>query len=237
MRDRDPDPDGIDPAPRGGGVVKGNSGAEDTRMKRDRIQSEVQMVRSGYDKIAKRYVSERESINNSREVAAFCTKVPSSAKILDVGCGTGIPIARDLVKSGFEVIGIDSSSEMVSVARQSVQGAKLLQMDMTRLGFQPESFDGLISCYAIFHVPRSSHADLFQSFHRVLKPDGIMLASVGTSAWEGVEDYHGVNMYWSHFDSFETQALVVKAGFHIEFGRNVDGGGETHHWILATKEG
>ena len=110
-------------------------------------------------------------------------------------------------------------------------------MDMTRLGFQPNAFDGLISCYAIFHVSRTKHADILRSFHRVLKPGGMMLISVGAGSWEGTEDYHGVEMYWSHFNPSRTQHLVRESGFDIEFARDVIDGGETHHWILTRKRG
>ncbi len=193
------------------------------------------IVKSGYDKIAERYVEEREKIDNWKEIEEFRVKLPEKAKILDVGCGTGIPIARYLSQNGFEVVGIDLSKEMVSVAKQNVPGARFLQMNMTEIEFPPESFDGLISCYAIFHVPRSKHAAIFQSFYRILKSDGIMLASVGASDWEAVEDYYGVDMFWSHFDPLTTQSLITEAGLDIGFGRNVESGGEVHHWILARK--
>ncbi|MFC1475426.1 class I SAM-dependent methyltransferase [Candidatus Zixiibacteriota bacterium] len=204
-------------------------------MKQNSNDNVFEIIRSGYDKIAGRYVEEREKIDNWQEIDEFCAKLPAKAKILDVGCGTGIPIARYLSQNGFEVVGIDLSKEMVTVAKRNVQGARFLQMNMTDIEFPPESFDGLISCYAIFHVPRSEHAAIFQSFYRILKPDGILLASVGAGDWEGVEDYHGVDMFWSHFDPLTTQSLITEAGFDIEFGRNVESGGEVHHWILTRK--
>jgi len=204
-------------------------------MKQSSNDSAFEIVESGYNKIAERYVEERENIDNWKEIEEFCSKLPSNAKILDVGCGTGIPVARHLIQSGFAVVGIDLSKEMISIAGQRVQGVDFLQMNMTEIDFPSESFDGVISCYAIFHVPRNKHAAIFQSFCRVLKPDGIMLASIGASEWEEVEDYHGVDMFWSHYDSITTQSLITEAGFDIEFGRNVDSGGEVHHWVLARK--
>jgi len=54
-------------------------------------------------------------------------------------------------------------------------------------------------------------------------------------AWEEYADYMGVEMFWSHFDSDKTRSLITDIGFTIEFGRDVESGGEKHHWLLARK--
>jgi ubiquinone/menaquinone biosynthesis C-methylase UbiE len=204
-------------------------------MKQSSSDKTIEIVRLGYDRIAKRYLVEREKTDNWNEIEAFCSKLPSNAKILDVGCGTGIPIARYLIDRGFEIVGIDLSNEMVSIAQRKVPSGIFLQMNMTDMEFPSESFDGLISCYAVFHVPRNKHAAIFQSFYKILKPDGYMLASVGASEWEEVEEYYGVDMFWSHFDPTTTQSLITEAGFDVEFNRTVENGGEVHNWVLARK--
>lgn len=193
------------------------------------------IVRDGYDRIAELYLKEREKFENCKELEDFCSKLPANAKVLDVGCGTGIPIARYLIDRGFKVVGIDLSKEMLSVARRNVPDATFRQMNMVAIDFPPGSFDGLISCYAIFHVPRDNHAAIFQSFHTILKPHGTMLVSVGSSEWEEVESYYGVKMFWSHFHPTTTESLITDSGFRIEFGRIVESGDETHYWILAHK--
>ncbi|MDH3890799.1 MAG: class I SAM-dependent methyltransferase [candidate division Zixibacteria bacterium] len=193
------------------------------------------IVRNGYDKIAECYLKDREKFENWNELEEFCSKLPPKARVLDVGCGTGTPVARYLIEQGFEVVGIDVSKEMLKVARWNVPEASFVQMNMTDIDFPPESFDGLISCYAIFHVPRERHAAIFRSFHTIIKTDGPLLVSVGSCAWEEVESYYGVKMFWSHFDPATTESLITDAGFSIVFGRNVDSGDETHYWILARK--
>jgi ubiquinone/menaquinone biosynthesis C-methylase UbiE len=193
------------------------------------------IVEAGYDKIGSHYTEERGKFDNWKEVRAFCSALPGKAKVLDAGSGTGIPIARYLIQEGFEVVGIDLSKNMVSVARKNVPEAEFMQMNMAAIDLPPASFDGLISCYAIFHVPREKHAAIFRSFHSLLKPRGVMLVTVASCEWEEVEKYLGVEMFWSHFDPLDTGSLITDAGFEIEFGRNVTSGGETHHWVLARK--
>ncbi len=109
-------------------------------MKHNPDDTAFEIVKTGYDKIAGLYLKEREKFENWKELQEFCSKLPSNAKILDVGCGTGIPIASYLIQNGFEVVGIDLSSEMVTVARQNLPGTTIVKMNMAEIEFPPESF-------------------------------------------------------------------------------------------------
>lgn len=202
------------------------------KYSRDRA---LEVVRSGYDRLANLYNAERAKFDNWTEVKAFTSKLPKFARILDAGSGTGIPVAEFLINCGYEVVGIDISSNMIGTAQKNVPEATFLQMDMTNLDFPPGSYDGVISTYAIIHIPRELHAGIFRSFHSILKPGGAMLVSVASWAWEEFADYMGVDMFWSHHDPGKTRSFITEAGFDIEFGRDVEAGGEKHHWILAHK--
>ena len=71
--------------------------------------------------------------------------------------------------------------------------------------------------------------------YELLKPDGMMLVSVGTTSWEGVEDWYGVPMSWSHYDSETSLKIIKDTGFEILFNRAIVMGDETVYWILAKK--
>lgn len=62
-----------------------------------------------------------------------------------------------------------------------------------------------------------------------------MLVSLGSTEWEEVEDYLGVEMFWSHYAPVTTESLIRAAGFDIRFGRHVQSGDERHYWVLAHK--
>ena len=204
-------------------------------MKQYKRKHAFEVVKAGYDQLGNRYTAEREKADNWKEINAFTSLLPNKGRVLDVGSGTGIPVARYLVQAGFEVVGIDFSETMVATASENVPGATFQKMDMTEIDLSPKSFDGVISTYAIIHVPREMHAQIFRSFHSILKPHGTMLISVASWAWEEYADYLGVDMFWSHFEPDKTKSLVTEAGFDIEFSRDVETGGEKHHWILAHK--
>jgi hypothetical protein len=57
---------------------------------------------------------------------------------------------------------------------------------------------------------------------------------MGASDWEGSEDFHGAEMYWSHFGPVRNRELVEEAGFTVVMDEIDESGGERHQVILAT---
>jgi len=190
-------------------------------------------VKKGYDKIAEEYQADRQAFDQAKELEEFASLLPKNAKVLDVGCGAGIPVAKFLVESGFEVVGIDFSEKMLRLARENMPQTTFIRKDMTRLGFADNSFEGLTAFYSIIHVPREKHSLLFKSFNRILKPNGIMLVCMGPDEWEATEDYYGTKMFWSQYGPEKSLQLVKDAGFEVIFDKILERGKERHYWILA----
>lgn len=99
-------------------------------------------------------------------------------RVVDVGCGTGkAPIAvadRDL--PGGEVCGIDASAEMIALARKAAREAgadvAFRQCAMEDLPLAHGSFDVVLSCQALHHVPRDSELQALSEMWRVPRPGG-----------------------------------------------------------------
>jgi ubiquinone/menaquinone biosynthesis C-methylase UbiE len=197
------------------------------------LSEKEEIVRKGYNLMAGDYHGQRNIFGNKKELDDFVGLLPRNANVLDVGCGAGVPVTQVLVDSGFNVTGVDFSESMLNLATKNVPEATFLKKNMTELDFKDNSFDGLTACYSIIHVPKEKHVPLFQTFHRILKPNGILLISMGSTDWEGTEDFHGVKMFWSHYDPEKTLQMLIDAGFEIFFEKHIVDGGEKHFWILA----
>jgi len=191
------------------------------------------IVRKGYDEMAEEYHAIRGEFDHGKELKEFAALLPKNARVLDVGCGAGVPVAEFLVKSGFDVTGIDFSDNMLELARKNVPKARFIKKDMTRLDFKDNFFDGLTAFYSIIHVPREKHSSLFESFHRILKPDGAMLVCMGPDEWEATDVYLGTTMFWSQYSPKKSLHLVRSAGFQIISDQTLVRGGEKHYWIMA----
>ena len=85
-----------------------------------------------------------------RDVGALCTHLPlpQFREVLDIGCGIG-RVAGPLAQLGYNVTGIDSSSEAIASASLSYPEAKFIELDLTNLDALPlAAFD---SCLVMWH--------------------------------------------------------------------------------------
>ena len=194
------------------------------------------LVEQGYNKIAKAYYTHRDLNKFNSELEQLISLLPKEAHVLDVGCGAGIPTAKFLIKRGINVTGIDLSDSMLSMARENVPEAKFIKMDINKISFEENMFDGLISVYTLFHIPKQNHFSIFKKFFELLKPGGILLINTGVSESEGMSNFFGVPMFWSNYNPKTTLDLIKKAGFSILFEDILERGGEYQYWIYAKKE-
>lgn len=97
----------------------------------------VAKVQDGYSCIAKRYLAERGK--NSPDLAVLeelTSRLPAGSRVLDAGCGSGVPVARDLSRQ-YQVVGADISIEQLHLARAAVPSALLVHQDLTQPGVGP----------------------------------------------------------------------------------------------------
>jgi SAM-dependent methyltransferase len=196
------------------------------------------IVADGYDRIADDYLGRfgRSSVRAAK-YAELITRLPAGAAVLDLGCGAGVPVARDLIAHGFQVTGVDASLAQIERARRNVPEANFVQSDMASVNFHAESFDAVSAFYSITHLPRSEHAALIHRVARWLRPSGRFLASFGTLEGDWLGDWLGVPMFFSHHDPEVAKRLVNDAGLRLERAELLEQDNETASflWIAARK--
>jgi cyclopropane fatty-acyl-phospholipid synthase-like methyltransferase len=173
------------------------------------------LVAEGYNTCAVAYEQARRDTIHP-EIRWLKQQLPNRAHVLDIGCGSGLPVARELAKR-FVVTGVDISAEQIRRARENVRHAEFIHSDIMALDFPVESFDGVVALYAIFHLPRGEHARLFRNIRRWLKPGGYLLVTLACEAEEAYteSDFFGVEMFWSNYGMTEYRAMLAEAGFEI----------------------
>ncbi len=75
----------------------------------------LDLNKRAWDNLAGNY-NERTISPISEVFKRFTDALPEEGRVLDLGCGTGVPYAKFLAGEGFDVIGVDLSKEMVKVA-------------------------------------------------------------------------------------------------------------------------
>jgi SAM-dependent methyltransferase len=202
------------------------------------------VVASGYDRMAERYLEWGAAIEGDprhRMLAEFSDRLPADAHILDLGCGAGIPSTQELARRS-HVLGVDISRSQLELARRNVPGAEFLPGDFSELQLPDGAFEGVVALYAISHLPREHHAQLFVDVFRWLAPGGLFLATLGATDipdWTG--EWLGEQMFFSSHDADANRQLMRAAGFEL----HVDEVAVTHEpegdvsflWVIGQKPG
>ena len=112
---------------------------------------------------------------NDKLIGAFVrlSELASGAKVLDLGCGSGI-FTTLLARRGFDVTGLDISPALLELARRKNPEIAYLEGDVEALPFEDASVDGILLSGIVHHLPdaRLCAAEVF----RVLKPAGRFVA-------------------------------------------------------------
>ncbi|MEM8535885.1 MAG: class I SAM-dependent methyltransferase [Chloroflexota bacterium] len=200
------------------------------------------VVQEGYDQCAAAYEQARRNKAHP-ELTLLIDRLPTSATVLDLGCGAGVPIARTLAQH-FAITGVDSSGEQIRRAHINVPSGTFLCDDISEIDFPSASFDAVVAFYSIFHLPREKHLALFQRIHTWLKSDGYLLATVTKTREDAYtkDDFFGVTMYWSNYSLTEYQKMLQQVGFQLIDMTTIGHGyidtrpdGEVHPLVFAQK--
>ena len=200
---------------------------------------------STYDALASRYDAWSGALwPDVRE--AWVNKVGAivepGARVVELGCGTGVPVGRWLA-SRYGYTGVDASPGMLAQARRQLGTGSLVQADMETVTFEPGSLGAVVAFYSFIHVPRERHAALFAAIASWLRPGGVFVASLHSR-----DDPNGFDpdwlgsgpMRWTGFDRDTNARLLDAAGLEIvesEVVEQVEPDGCVIHpfWLIARK--
>ncbi|MFC6062470.1 class I SAM-dependent DNA methyltransferase [Streptomyces ochraceiscleroticus] len=152
--------------------------------------------------------------------AWLAAALPDGSRVLDVGCGTGLPTAAQLSGAGHRVVGVDLSATMVKTARENVPSAEFHHLDLAdlrdgRLG-GPGSFDGAAAFFSLLMLPRAEIPYALRMLHCLLRPEGLLALSMVES---DVDDYPipflGHTIRVSGYLRDDLRHVVRDAGFEV----------------------
>ena len=142
-----------------------------------------------------------------RWLASYAAIDPTSHRVLDVACGTGVLL--DVV-GATRCSGVDADPRALAIARRRLASrASLVAARAEELPFDDRTFERVLCTLALHHLPDPFKPRALGEMRRVLEPDGLLLLG----------DFDNFRRRWvpSHFRSGRRLDVWLReAGFAAE---------------------
>ena len=169
-----------------------------------------------------------ETLREGAWLARFKSVLLPHATILDIGCGTGQPIARHFSEQGHAVTGVDSAPAMIALCRARFPEGEWRVADMRRLALG-RRFGGLIAWDSFFHLTPEDQRGMFKVFAAHAVPGAALMFTSGPAHGEAIGSFEGEALYHGSLDPGEYRALLAENGFTVidHVAEDPDCGGHT----------
>lgn len=144
----------------------------------------------------------------------FIAALPAGANVLDLGCGSGAPVALNMAACGLTVTGIDTSPTLVSLCRERMPGHWWMVGDMRCPPIRAR-FDGVLAWDSFFHLRPDDQRSMFRIFAEHTGPGAHLMFNAGPAHGEAVGSYRGDLLYHASLAAPEYETLLDEIGFDI----------------------
>lgn len=193
-------------------------------------------VHGVYERQAALYDTRRSrALFEARWLARFTAALPQNAKVLDLGCGTGEPIARWFKAEGFTVTGADFSEAMLALARERDPDGDWRQADMRAFDLG-ETFDGIIAWNSFFHLSQDAQRDSLKCIAAHLKENGTVMLTVGPIAGETTGAVGEERVYHASLSPAGYAIALEENGLRLTGYLAEDPKAQNHTVLMARKD-
>lgn len=144
----------------------------------------------------------------------FLSLVPGRGSVLDLGCGSGEPIARYFIDGGYDVTGVDSSPALISLCTERFPSSIWTVADMRTLHLS-RRFDGIVAWDSFFHLAPDDQRGMFPIFGDHIAERGALIFTSGPAHGVAIGSFHGEPLYHASLDADEYVSLLDAAGFDV----------------------
>jgi SAM-dependent methyltransferase len=180
------------------------------------MESDADKIIDLYDRRALDYVADRCDADRSEIewLDRFAALVQPESTVLDIGCGSGMPVAKYLIEKGLAVEGVDTSPKMIALCRERFPQRSWHIADMRALSLKA-TFNGLLAWNSFFHLTPNDQRRMFPIFKRHASPRAVLMFTSGSSHGEALGSYHGEPLYHASLAPDEYRYLLTSIGFHV----------------------
>jgi SAM-dependent methyltransferase len=192
----------------------------------------ISLNKKAWNNVAEKYAKAKYTSSNPL-IEFFSNNLPKNGFVLDLGSGTGLPFAKLFVEKGFNVLGVDISSQMIKIAQKNVPLANFKELSITDLDYD-KKFDGVFSSYSMLLLNPQLFRDVANRIVKSLKDNGLLYLSLNEPRFEGedvdkevIVDIMGEKMYSRAYREEEILTIFSPLGMKLL---------KIHHKIQKSKE-
>ena len=137
----------------------------------------VDETASGYERVAETFIAARDRTIGADVVRRWSTRLPRPARVLDVGCGHGVPITEALLGEGLDVRAVDASPPLVAAFRTRFPTVPVECADVLRCRMLDDRYDGIVCVGLLFLLAADVQLDVLSRLATALRPGGHLLFS------------------------------------------------------------
>ncbi|MBX9829774.1 MAG: class I SAM-dependent methyltransferase [Xanthobacteraceae bacterium] len=166
----------------------------------------------------------------------FIGRLARGAKVLDLGCGPGRPVAQHMAEQGLQVTGVDSSPTMIALSRERLPDHEWIVADMRDLALG-RRFDGILAWDSFFHLDHDDQRRMFAIFADHAAAGTWLMFNAGPQHGEAIGEYRGDPLYHASLSPAEYEALAARSGFDViqHVANDAAAGGRTV-WLCQRRD-
>ncbi len=180
----------------------------------DPVEAAAEAIIGLYSRHADDWARMRDGPLNADErphLERFAAALPEGAGVLDLGCGSGRPIAEWLIGQGFRLTGVDASPGLIARCRAAFPEHEWRVADMRGLDLD-RRFDGVLAWFSSFHLTAEAQAGMAAVYARHLRPGGVLMFIGGPRRGVAMGSWMGEPLHHASLNPSEYRAGLEAAG-------------------------
>jgi SAM-dependent methyltransferase len=170
--------------------------------------------KAAFDEIGRRY--DESFVERDAQLAEgtwLIERLGGTGRVLDLGCGSGLPTAKQLHDAGIDVVGTDESSVMLELAQAQAPGGTYLHRDLRDLSELGE-FDAAVAFFSLIMLPKSDIPQLLRELHGRLRGQRLLQIAMVLGDFDRFPiSFLGVPAEVCAYPPDELRQVVADAGF------------------------
>ena len=186
---------------------------------------------NGYNDEAESFIANRSSTIGISIVRSWAKSLPAETKVLEIGCGDGIPITKTLIQEGLNVYAVDASPKLVSAFRNNFPDTPVVCEAAEQLHSIDRQFGAALAWGLMFLLTAETQKIVIQNIANVLNRGGRFLFTSPREAVTWIDIRTGRKSV--SLGAFEYQSLLSSASLSLIAEYDDEG---SNHYFEAEKD-